>query len=160
MKIIIIAAISNNGVIGRDNTIPWYYPTDIKHFRETTSGHSVLASRKTYESFYVQPLPHRFNIILTRDTEYKTDGAEVCHDIMEAIHLARAYGSGKLFILGGAEIYNLVLPLIADEMILTRIPVEIENGDTYFPEWDKEEWEMIDKETNGDIIIDTYRRRV
>ena len=73
MKTVIIAALSRNRVIGRDDTIPWHYPADMKHFRRTTKGHPIVAGRKTYESFQVQPLPGRLNFILTRNPDYRSD---------------------------------------------------------------------------------------
>ena len=158
MKTIIIAALSENRVIGRDNTIPWHYPADLKHFIRTTKGHPVLAGRKTYESFKVRPLPNRFNIILTRNPDYPVaPGVIVCRNIERVMDKARDRGTKKLFIIGGAQIYALALPL-ADEMILTHLPIKVE-GDAYFPAWDKGEWKSVERCREGELIFATYRRR-
>ena len=158
MKTIIIAALSQNRVIGRNNTIPWHYPTDMQHFRRTTKGHPVVAGRKTYESFQVRPLPGRLNLILTRNPDYTSDeGVVICTALAQALTAARNHNAENLFILGGAEIYNLALPL-ADEMILTHLPIEVE-GDAYFPEWDKAEWEVAEERREADLVFASYRRR-
>ena len=191
MKTIIIAALSENRVIGRDNGIPWNYPADVKHFIRTTKGYPVVAGRKTYESFKVRPLPDRFNIILTRNPDYPLDVAgrttytfpEVhlsssprldfitirnpnyptnekvvtCQDLAQAVEQAKALNAEKLFIIGGAEIYEQALPL-ADEMILTHLPIEVE-GDAYFPAWDEGEWEVVERRCEGELVFATYRRR-
>ena len=158
MKTVIIAALSKNWVIGRDNCIPWHYPADMKHFRRTTKGHPGVAGRKTYESFQVRPLPGRLNFILSRNPAYISDeGVIICQDLQQVLTAARQRDAQKLFILGGAEIYNLALPLI-DEMILTHLPIEVE-GDAYFPAWDKNEWEVVEERPEEDLVFTTYRRR-
>ena len=155
MKTIIIAALSKNRVIGRDNAIPWHYPADMKHFRRVTRGHAVVAGRKTYETFQTRPLPQRRNFVLTRNPDYAVaEGVVVCASLAEV--LRRARGSEKLFVLGGAQIYALALPL-ADEMILTHLPIEVE-GDAYFPAWDESEWELANQRNEGELVFATYRR--
>ena len=191
MKTIIIAALSENRVIGRDNGIPWNYPADVKHFIRTTKGYPVVAGRKTYESFKVRPLPNRFNIILTRNPDYRPDVAGrttytfpeghpsssprldfittrnlnyptnenvvTCQGLAQAVEQAKVLNAEKLFIIGGAEIYEQALPL-ADEMILTHLPIEVE-GDAYFPAWDEGEWEVVERRCEGELVFATYRRR-
>ena len=158
MKVIIIAALSKNQVIGRDNGIPWHYPADMKHFRRTTRGHPVVAGRKTYESFQVRPLPHRLNLVLTRNPAYQADeGAIACQDLSQVLTTAQNHGAEKLFVLGGAEIYTLSLPL-ADEMILTHLPITV-TGDAHFPEWDRNEWDLAEEKRESDLVFATYRRR-
>lgn len=157
MDIILIAAVSSNDVIGRDGTLPWHYPADMKHFRRTTDKYPILAGRKTFESFPRRPLPNRTNLILTRNAYYSApQGVVVCRDIEEARDYCEKEGAEKLFILGGAEIYRLTLPF-ADEMILTHIPKEVE-GDTYFPEWSRTEWKEVDRREEEGLIFATYRR--
>jgi dihydrofolate reductase len=130
----------------------------MKHFRRTTKGHPVVAGRKTYESFQVRPLPGRLNFILSRNPAYISDeGVIICQDLQQVITTARQRDAQKLFILGGAEIYNLALPL-TDEMILTHLPIEVE-GDAYFPAWDKSEWEVVEERPEADLVFTTYRRR-
>lgn len=158
MKTVIIAALSKNKVIGRDNDIPWHYPADMKHFRQTTKGYPIVAGRKTYESFQVHPLPGRLNFILTRNPTYTADeGVIVCQDLSQVIAQAQDRAAQKLFILGGAEIYHLALPL-TDEMILTHLPITVE-GDAYFPDWDESEWEVVEERREEDLVFVTYRRR-
>ena len=158
MKTVIIAALSKNRVTGRNNTIPWHYPADMKHFRRTTKGHPVVAGRKTYESFKIRPLPGRLNFILTRNPDYTSDeGVIICQDLDQVVATVKERSAEKLFILGGAEIYNLALPL-TDEMILTHLPIEVE-GDAYFPQWDEAEWEVAEERREEDLVFATYRRR-
>ena len=158
MKVVIIAALSKNQVIGRDNGIPWHYPADMKHFRRTTRGHPVVAGRKTYESFQIRPLPHRLNLVLTRNPAYQADeGAIACQDLSQVLTIAQNHGAEKLFVLGGAEIYTLSLPL-ADEMILTHLPITV-TGDAYFPEWDRNDWDITEEKRESDLVFATYRRR-
>ena len=155
MKTIIIAALSENRVIGRDNAIPWHYPADMKHFRRVTRGHAVVAGRKTYETFQVRPLPQRLNFVLTRNPDYAVvEGVVVCTSLAEV--LRRARGCEKLFVLGGAQVYEQALPL-ADEMILTHLPIEVE-GDAYFPAWEEGEWEVVERRSEGELVFATYRR--
>ena len=157
MKMVAIAAMDVNRVIGRDNQIPWHYPADMKHFIRTTRGHPVVAGRKTYESFKVHPLPGRLNLILTRNPDYTSDeGVIVCQTLDQAVAAARESNATKLFVLGGAEIYQLALPN-TDEMILTFLPIEVE-GDAYFPAWNEEEWEVVDEKKDQDLVFITYRR--
>ena len=156
MKTIIIAALSENRVIGRDNAIPWHYPADMKHFRRVTRGHAVVAGRKTYETFQTRPLPQRRNFVLTRNPAYAVaEGVVVCASLAEVLRCAR--GSEKLFVLGGAQVYEQALP-VADEMILTHLPIEVE-GDAYFPAWDEGEWKMVERCSEGELVFATYRRR-
>ena len=157
MKMVAIAAMDMNRVIGRDNQIPWHYPADMKHFIRTTRGHPVVAGRKTYESFKVHPLPGRLNLILTRNPDYTSDeGVIVCQTLDQAVAAARESNATKLFVLGGAEIYQLALPN-TDEMILTFLPIEVE-GDAYFPALNEEEWEVVDEKKDQDLVFITYRR--
>jgi dihydrofolate reductase len=157
VEIVIIAAVSSNNVIGREGSLPWHYPVDMKHFRHTTGKHPILAGRKTFESFPRRPLPNRTNLILTRNAIYDApQGVVVCRDIEEIRNYCKKEGAEKLFILGGAEIYRLTLP-IADEMVLTHIPKEVE-GDTCFPEWNRTEWKEIDRREEEGLIFATYRR--
>ncbi len=158
MIISIIAAISRNGAIGLDNDIPWHYPADMKHFRDTTRGYPVIAGRKTYESFQVRPLPGRLNIVLSRDPSYRAEGgAVVLSDLQSAFARAAEEGKDRVFVLGGAEIYRQALDK-TDEMVLTFIPQEVE-GDAFFPEWDRSAWAEVTRREEDDLAFVTYRRR-
>lgn len=154
----IIAAISRNSVIGSDNDIPWHYPADMKHFRNTTRGYPVIAGRKTYESFQIRPLPGRLNIVLSRNADYAAEGeAEVYTSLNAAYKRAEQEAKDKVFILGGAEIYRLAIDQI-DEMVLTHIPEELD-GDAFFPPWNQAQWNEVDRRSEGELVFATYRRR-
>ncbi|MFP4023420.1 MAG: dihydrofolate reductase [Thiohalospira sp.] len=136
----IIVAVSENNVIGKDNDLIWHLPRDLKHFKETTTGHYVIQGRKTYES-YGKPLPNRTNVIITRDKDYTADGCIVVHSLEEA--LKKAENDSEPFIIGGGKIYEQALPLV-DRIYLTKIHHSFE-GDTYFPEINMDEWELTEK---------------
>jgi dihydrofolate reductase len=158
VKIILIAALSRNRVIGRSGAVPWHYPADMKHFRRATMGHPILAGRKTYESFPRRPLPGRLNLVLTRNPNYPvTQGALVCRSLEEAREICRQRGAEKLFVVGGAQVYELALPM-ADELLLTHVPQDVE-GDTFFPEWDPGEWQEVERRQAEGLVFAKYQRR-
>jgi dihydrofolate reductase len=127
-----------NRVIGRDNAIPWRLPAEMKWFKSTTMGKAILMGRKTYESIG-RPLPGRHNIVLTRNKDFLAAGCTVVHSIEEA---KTAVGEGKeMMVIGGAYLYAQMLPL-ADFLYLTFIDADIE-GDTYFPDFSKEDWRTV-----------------
>ena len=130
----IIVAVSENGVIGGDNSLIWNLPNDMKRFKQITTGNAVVMGRKTYESIG-KPLPNRRNIIISKDTNLFIDECEVVNSIEEALMLT----NNDCFFIGGGEIYKQVLPL-TDIIYLTKIHEDYFNGDTYFPELNKEEW--------------------
>lgn len=130
-EIILIAAVAENGVIGRDNALPWRLKGDLAHFKNTTSGHPVLMGRKTWESLG-RPLPGRRNMVITRDPDYLASGAEVFTSPEAAIE---AVGGGKAFVIGGAEIYRQLLDR-ADALILTEVRAAVD-GDAHFPNFDR-----------------------
>lgn len=144
MLVSAIAAVSKNGVIGKNNDVPWHLPADIKFFKNTTLNHHVIMGRKTLDSI-VNPLPKRTNIILTRDPFFIATNVIVVHTMDEALDIAEQNGEEEAFILGGAEIYKLSLPYL-DKMYLTEIDVEIPDGDTFFPEVDWSEWMLLSQE--------------
>lgn len=130
----LIAAIGKNNELGKNNTLVWSMPTDLKYFRDKTKGHTVIMGRKTFESIG-HPMPNRKNIIITRDKNYKSEGIEVVHSLDEAITLANTFPpqNEEIFIIGGAEIFKQALP-IADRLYITHIYAEDETADTFFPE--------------------------
>ena len=136
----IIVARDPNGVIGLDNTLPWSFPEDLQHFKRTTLGHPIIMGRLTYESLPRRPLPGRVNIVLTRDPDFKADGAIVTHSFEDAIAIASPF-SPKTFIIGGEEIYRTALPW-AQEIILTRIN-QVYEGNRFF-RFLESEWEVTD----------------
>ena len=165
MKISLIVAATENGVIGRDNSIPWRLPADVKFFKEKTWGHCVVTGRKNYESIpdKFRPLPGRTNIVVTRDQGYHAPGAHVVHSVESALELAKAKQEDECFIIGGAEIFNQTLPQ-ADTIYLTRIKAVIE-GDTFFPDPDPKLWKIseeaffpADEKNPYDFSILTYVR--
>ncbi|MFK4342502.1 MULTISPECIES: dihydrofolate reductase [unclassified Paenibacillus] len=143
MSISMIWAMAQNGVIGRDNSLPWRLPRDMAFFKEQTIGKTVLMGRKTWESFGGKSLPKRRNVILTRDQSYLAEGAEVIHSLEAGLQLA---AQEELMIIGGAEIYSLFWTH-ADRLIVTRIDENFE-GDTTFPELDWNGWNVV-SETPG-----------
>ena len=136
----LIAALGKNRIIGNENKLIWAIPEDMKHFRELTTGKTVVMGRKTYESIG-RPLPKRKNIIITRDKEYKAEGCIVAHSLEEALSQA---GQGEIMVIGGAQIYSQFLPK-ANRMYLTLIDHEFQ-GDAKFPSWDESRWKQANKE--------------
>lgn len=136
----IMAAVADNGVIGKDNDLAWHLPADLRHFKKTTSGHYILMGRKTFESLG-KPLPNRTNIIITRNPDYLQRGAFVVHSLEKALRLVEKDGQEKAFILGGGEIYRQAMAL-ADHMYITEVHGTFE-GDTFFPEIHPEVWKEV-----------------
>lgn len=139
MSITMIWAMASNGVIGNNNDIPWHLPLDFAYFKAETLGKRMLMGRKTWESLGGKPLKGRTSLILTRDRSFAPEGAEVVHTLEAA--LAEGRKEDELMVIGGAEIYSLMLPY-ADKLQVTRIEAEIE-GDTIFPEVDWSEWKEV-----------------
>jgi dihydrofolate reductase len=144
MKISLIAAMSKNRVIGKNNDLPWRLPDDMKYFQKTTKGHVVIMGRKNFDSLPAnfKPLPNRTNVILTRNKDLVVEGCEIFTELTEAINFAKDCKEEELFIIGGGEVYKQSLHL-ADRIYLTRINHEIE-GDTYFPKLTPE-WKVIEE---------------
>lgn len=129
----IIVAVSENNVIGKRGTLPWYIPEDLKRFRSLTTGHPIIMGRKTHESIG-KPLPNRTNIIITRDLEYKSKGCIVVNSLEEALEKAKtSEGSDEIFIIGGGEIYSQAMDK-TDKIYLTFIKGNLD-GDVYFPDY-------------------------
>ena len=157
MEKIIIAAVSENNAIGKNGDIPWDLPEDMKHFKEKTMDHPVVMGRKTYQSFpeSVRPLPERTNIVLTRSGfEPEDESVKIANSLEEAYELAEEF-SEKAFIIGGASIYEEALK-DADRMILTEVHREVD-GDTFFPEWNKEAWREKEREERKGFDFVKYR---
>lgn len=143
MIVSLIAAVSQNMVIGKNNDLPWHLPDDMKYFMQTTKTHHVIMGRKNYESIpeKFRPLPNRTNIVVTRQKDFKAPGCIVVNSIEQALTVADSNGEEEAFIIGGAEIYKLGMKY-TERMYLTEIQAEIE-GDTYFPEFKRQEWRAI-----------------
>ena len=136
----IIVAVANNNVIGKDNTLIWHLPADMKFFKEKTTGHCIITGRKNYESIpeKFRPLPNRTNIVITRNKEYVAPGALVVDSIEKAIQKAKETGDTEIFIIGGAEIYKQSIHLV-DRIYLTQIHHTFE-GDAFFPMLTNHQW--------------------
>lgn len=139
MIISIIAAVAKNGVIGNKNTLPWHLPSDMKHFKETTTGHCIIMGQKTHESIG-RALPARTNIVLTFDTNFKSEGCITVTSIEEALRVASAKNESEVFIIGGALIYKQFIE-IANRLYITRIHKKFD-GDVFFPEIDMKKWHL------------------
>ena len=135
-----IVAVDENNVIGKNNQLPWHLPSDMKYFKNQTWGMTVIMGRKSLESLG-KPLQGRKNIVVTRNKDWKPEGAQVAHSIEEAIELAKQTGVKEIFIIGGAQVFKESMPL-ANRIYLTRIHHKFE-GDAYFPEFSTDEWELV-----------------
>lgn len=140
-QIIIIAAHTLNNVIGKDGTMPWHLPEDLKFFKKTTLGCPMVMGRKTRESFGPRPLPNRPHLVVSRNEDYTAEGTDVFTSIPDAILHAKEYYPDKdIFIVGGGEIYKQTLQ-IADKLILSEIQSHID-GDRTFPIFDKDAYDV------------------
>ena len=144
VTVALVAAIARDGVIGRDGGIPWHIPEDIARFKALTTGHAVVMGRKTWESLpeRFRPLPGRRNVVVTRNSEWNAAGAERAGSVEEALEALRDVE--RVFVIGGAEIYAAALPF-ADELVLTEVDLDVD-GDTFFPEWDRNAFVEISRE--------------
>ncbi len=145
MTISLIAALTRNHIIGKDNRLPWHLPDDMKYFMQTTKGHVVIMGRKNYDSIpeKFRPLPNRTNIVITRQKDLRAPGCAIVHSLEDGIGLARLANEKELFIIGGAEIYRLAMP-IANRLYLTEIDAEL-MGDTRFPSIDTQQWKEVSR---------------
>ncbi len=146
MRVSIIVAIADNGVIGRDNDLPWRLSADLRRFKALTMGHHLLLGRKTFESIG-RALPGRQMIVVSRGTPKLPDDVHLAASVEEGIERANSYGEDELFVAGGASIYATTLPL-CDRVYLTRLAAEIE-GDVRFPETDFSTWQELHREEVG-----------
>lgn len=139
--IMAIYAVSENGVIGRDNELPWHLPEDLKHFKRLTKGKPILMGRKSFESIG-KPLPHRRNIVITRNPDFSSPGIEVAHSLEEAIDMCE--GAPEICVTGGAGIYReSVEKGYVNRIYETLVHAEVE-GDTYFELPDREQWNILE----------------
>ena len=138
-----IVATAKNNVIGKDNDIPWYLPDDLKYFKAKTLDHHIIMGRKSYESIG-RPLPKRTNIIVTRNLFYIASNCLVVHTVEEGLAIAMENEEEEVFIIGGAQIYELSLPYL-DRLYLTEVDLEVE-GDVFFPALDMEEWKLVSED--------------
>jgi dihydrofolate reductase len=142
-EITMVVARARNGVIGRNGTLPWHIPADLKHFKAVTLGTPMIMGRRTFESL-PGLLPGRRHIVLTRDASWRAEGAEVAHNVEEAIALA---GGGRISIIGGAEIFDMFMS-IADAVELTEVNADMD-GDTFMPPLDPGQWRELAREEHA-----------
>lgn len=140
----IIAAMSDNRTIGRDNQLPWRMPADLAHFKRLTIGKPIVMGRRTWESL-PGLLPHRTHIVVTRDRDYQANGALVVHSIDQAIELAGDVD--EVMVVGGAKLYAQTIPL-ATRMHLTLVH-DYFDGDTAFPDYEEGEWREVARERHN-----------
>jgi len=138
----IIVAIANNNVIGKDNSLLWHLPDDLKRFKDITSGKTIIMGRKTFESLPCI-LPNRHHIVLTRDKSYRVSDGRVT--VIHNVNDLKPYidDNNEHFIIGGGEVYGLLLPY-AKKLYITKIAADFE-GDSYFPNYDVKQWILIEE---------------
>ena len=141
MRITLIAAVSENGVIGRGNALPWHLPADLQRFKRLTTGHAVVMGRKTWESIR-RPLPHRRNIVISGSPGFTATGATVVPSFEAAIDAARDLS--QLFAIGGSRVFEAALPF-TDRLELTRVHAQVP-GDAFFPKLEISEWKRVAEE--------------
>ncbi|MGY4765575.1 dihydrofolate reductase [Kribbella sp. CWNU-51] len=150
MSIILIAAVGRNGVIGRDNDLPWRIREDLQHFKALTLGHTLVMGRKTYDSIG-RPLPGRRTVVVTRQLAWFADGVDVVHNLEEALT-----HDGDLYVAGGGEIYRQALPY-ADRLELTEVD-QSPTGDVTFPSLDHAGWIETARDPHEGFTFVSYRR--
>lgn len=141
-RIVMVAALADNSVIGLDGDIPWRIPEDFAHFKRTTLGHTLVMGRATYDSIG-RPLPGRTTVVLTRDPAWSAEGVLVAHDLDAALALAEEL-PGDVMVAGGAQVYAAAM-VQADEQVLTLVHQRPE-GDTCYPDFDRDEWTETTRE--------------
>ena len=141
-RVVLVAAVADNGVIGRGGRLPWRIPEDMAHFRKVTTGHVVVMGRKTFESLG-RPLPRRTNVVVTRQPGWVADGVVVAHSLEVALEVAAGH-DGDVMVIGGGEIYQQAMAH-ADAQVLTEVHDSPE-GDARFPAFEPDEWLEVDRE--------------
>jgi dihydrofolate reductase len=142
MKLAIIVATDEQGLIGKDNDLPWKLSADLKYFRRVTMGKPIIMGRNTHDSIG-RALPGRKNIIVTKNKDYRAEGCTVVHSVDDALLACEQVD--EVMVMGGASLYEQFLPK-ADKLYLTQVHASLKGGDTWFPEWHKNEWSEISRE--------------
>jgi dihydrofolate reductase len=156
MRVSILVAVAENGVIGRGGKLPWHLGDDLKRFKQLTLGHTIVMGRKTWESIG-RPLPGRRSIVISRQPDYSAEGATVVAGLDDALKVAEAVGDDEVFVIGGAEIYRLAIPRM-DRFCVTLVNATIE-GDTVFPDFeslfmkiaDSRDWVSTQSDHDADV---------
>ena len=144
-NISIIVVIDRHSAIGKGNDLLCHLPADLKHFKNTTTGHTVIMGRKTYDSLPKGALPNRRNIVITRNPEFTAERVEVAHSFEQAVEMVK--GEEEVFVMGGAQIYTIALPFTAN-LYLTEIGHQCDDADTFFPEIDYSQWTEESRESH------------
>ena len=152
-RVVLVAAVADNGVIGRDGGVPWHLPGDLRHFRETTTGHILVMGRTTYDGIG-RPLPHRTTIVLTRDRDWSADGVHVAHSLEDALALAGP--ETDVMVVGGRAVYEVAMPW-ATHQVLTEVHATPE-GDTCYPTWDRSSWTEARREARDGYDLVWWER--
>ncbi|MGZ5034907.1 MAG: dihydrofolate reductase [Usitatibacter sp.] len=155
MKRSLVVAVARNGVIGRDNALPWKLPADLAHFKRVTMGHPVVMGRHTHESIG-KALPGRKNIVVTRDRAYRAPGCTVVHSLDEAWRAAE--GAQEVCVIGGTTLFEETLP-IADVIHLTEVEADVE-GDTLMPRFDRSQWREREVARHPADALNAYPIRI
>ncbi|QLH80852.1 dihydrofolate reductase [Halosimplex pelagicum] len=156
MDLISVAAVADNGVIGRDDEVPWDLPEDKQQYRERVAGRPTVFGRRTYEMF--SDPPGSAYVVLSRtEREYERENAYHASSVEEAVEIVESLGADRAYVLGGAGIYALFQPHL-DGMVLTRVPGEYE-GDTFYPEWNEDDWRLVEREEYEGFTVETWERR-
>jgi len=143
MKTAFVVAMDEQGLIGRDNDLPWRLSADLQYFRRITMGKPILMGRKTHESIG-RALPGRQNIVVSSLTDYQAEGCDVAYSIEDALKLAA--DADEIMVIGGSSLFEQMFDTV-DKLYLTRVHAELE-GDTWFPEWDQTQWQLISQESH------------
>lgn len=154
MRVVLVAAVAENGVIGSGPDIPWRVPGEQRVFKELTLGHTLVMGRTTFESIG-RPLPGRTTIVLTRDPAWSHDGVLVAANLEAALDLATDL-PGDVMVAGGGQVYDAALPY-ADEQIISEIPLSPQ-GDTHYPEFDRSQWREAAREPHDGFTVVTWKR--
>jgi Dihydrofolate reductase len=156
----IVAAVARNRVIGRNNTLPWRLPEDLKRFRKLTTRHAVVMGRKTWESL-PHALPERQNIVVTRNQAFRADGGETASSLIDAINMAHM--PTPIFCIGGGDLYRQAMRHTA-VLYLTEIDADVD-GDAFFPDFERDDWMLVEHEPHTDsnagfsFAFNTYVRK-
>jgi len=155
MKLSLIAAVAENGVIGRGGDLPWHLSADLRRFKRLTMGHAILMGRKTWESIG-RPLPGRKSIVISRQGDFSTgfDDVMAATSVRQALGEAAACEKEQVFVIGGAQVYARTLPH-ADRLLLTRVHAEVV-GDVFFPEVAWEQWQLLEEEKHEEDDHNDY----
>lgn len=143
----LIVAVSENNAIGKNNDLCWYLPKDLKYFKETTAGHTVIMGRKNWESIpeKYRPLKGRLNIVLSKNKNFSLPDATVVHSLEKGLEIALQSGDSEPFIIGGGKVYREAVEKdLVDKMYITHVKTEVD-GDTFFPDFDQNRWELVEK---------------